>query len=166
MGWILVQEDSACPRAAGPVCHNDWGPRALEPVLCNKRSPCSEMPKHRHWRAVPTRCNWRKPMHSNKDPSQPKRILKTAFVNVLVSFFRYMFYTPLPSASSQFLQRKVIFLPLNFYPFVSKPLQLVFQSLSGKNSQAMLISSRYYEKIAWRKLSLISLCNVIPSNII
>ena len=21
MGWILVQEDSACPRAAGPVCH-------------------------------------------------------------------------------------------------------------------------------------------------
>ena len=36
-GWILVQEDSACHVAAGPVLHNCRSLRALEPVFCNEK---------------------------------------------------------------------------------------------------------------------------------
>ena len=38
-------------------------PACLAPVLHNKRRHCSEKPTH---------CNWRKPVHSSKDPAQPK----------------------------------------------------------------------------------------------
>ena len=37
----LVLEDSTCPGAAKPWCHNYWKPYALEPVLWNKRSYCN-----------------------------------------------------------------------------------------------------------------------------
>ena len=51
----LVQEDPTCRRATKPVRHNYWAcepqllkPVCLEPVLCNKRSHCSEKPVHRN----------------------------------------------------------------------------------------------------------------------
>ena len=40
----LVQEDSTCYGATNPVHH--MKPVRLEPVLCNKRSHCSEKPVH------------------------------------------------------------------------------------------------------------------------
>ena len=64
---FLVREDPAYLRATKPVCHSYWAcalePTSsaywslcpLEPVLCSKRSHCSE-----------------KPVHWNKDPAQPK----------------------------------------------------------------------------------------------
>ena len=39
----LVWEDPTCCRATKPVHHTYWA-RALEPVLCNKRSHCNEKP--------------------------------------------------------------------------------------------------------------------------
>ena len=67
--WVpfLVWEDPAYLRETKPVCHSYWAcalePTSsaywslcpLEPVLCSKRSHCSE-----------------KPVHWNKDPAQPK----------------------------------------------------------------------------------------------
>ena len=63
--WSLVQEDPTCHGATGPLRHNCWAcalgpashhywahvpqllkPMSLEPVLCNKRSHCSERPVH------------------------------------------------------------------------------------------------------------------------
>ena len=53
----------------------------LEPVLCNKRSPCSEKLAHRSWRVAPDNAAGEKPTHSNKDPTQPKvnKVLKLFF---------------------------------------------------------------------------------------
>ena len=44
---------------------NYRSPRALGPMLCNKRSHCNETPKYQ--KAVPACCYSRKPVHSNKD---------------------------------------------------------------------------------------------------
>ena len=41
-------------------------------LLHNKSSPCIAKPMHRNSRGAATRCNQRKPSHSNKDPVQPK----------------------------------------------------------------------------------------------
>ena len=40
MGSVLglVQEDFMCCRATKPMCHNYQSPKALEPMLCNKKS--------------------------------------------------------------------------------------------------------------------------------
>ena len=164
MGWILVQEDSAC-RGQLDLC-------AITTEARMPRACALQQEKPLQWeaQALPQESSahtlYLETTHAQyKDPPQPKIILETAFVNVLVSFLRYMFYMPLPSTSSQFFQRKVIFLPLNFYPFVSNPLQLVFQSLNSKNSNNAYFKSLLW-KMSWRKLSLISLCSVIPSNII
>ena len=61
---------SHMPGAAKPACHNYWAcapqllkPECLEPMLHSKRS---------HRNEKPTRRNWRKPAHSNEDPTQPK----------------------------------------------------------------------------------------------
>ena len=102
-------------------------PQLLRPACPRACALQQEKPLQREAQALPQESSahtlhLEKPHAQYKDPSQPKIILETAFVNVLVSFLRYMFYMPLPSTSSQFLQRKVIFLPLNFYPFVSNPL--------------------------------------------
>ena len=43
--WSLMGEDSICPRAIKPMCHTYWA-RALQPVLCNKRSYRNEKPTH------------------------------------------------------------------------------------------------------------------------
>jgi len=49
----LVQEDSTCHGATKPVWHNYWActlqilkSACLEPVLCSKRSPRNEKPRH------------------------------------------------------------------------------------------------------------------------
>ena len=52
--------------------HMLWGSWAAKHVLCNKRSRHNEKPKHCNQRVVPACCNSRKPMHSHKDPMQPK----------------------------------------------------------------------------------------------
>ena len=48
-----IWEDSTCPRVAKPVCYNYWAqtlqlpkPGCPRPMLCNKRSQCSEKPMH------------------------------------------------------------------------------------------------------------------------
>ena len=46
----MPQSNYACvPQLLKPEC--------LEPMLCNKRSHCSEKPKHHDWRVAPTHCN-------------------------------------------------------------------------------------------------------------
>ena len=67
----LVQEDSTCRGTARPL-HHYWGPRTPEPVLCNKRSHCSEKPTHSSQRVAPACHSERKPVQSNRVPAQPK----------------------------------------------------------------------------------------------
>ena len=52
------------PQLLKPVC--------LGPVLCNKRSHCDEKPTHRNEEQPPLAATREKPVHSNKDPTQPK----------------------------------------------------------------------------------------------
>ena len=70
--WVqsLVQEVPMCRGATKPRFCNYSG---CELMLCNKRSHCTERPTCHSWRVVPVHHNWRKPMHSNKDPVQPNR---------------------------------------------------------------------------------------------
>ena len=60
--------------ATKPQCHNYWA-CALEPVLRNMRSHCSEKPIH-NYRVAPAHLNLRNPERSNEDPAQPKWINK------------------------------------------------------------------------------------------
>ena len=48
--WVqsLVLEDPTRHGATKPMHHNYWSPRALEPVLHNKRSHFNEKPAHRN----------------------------------------------------------------------------------------------------------------------
>ena len=56
------------------MSHN-YRASALEPVLGNKRSHCSEKPEHRNQRVPPNLlAATREKPHSNKDPAQPKTI--------------------------------------------------------------------------------------------
>ena len=50
---------SLCSGAQGlqPSSHSYWSPRALEPVLCNKRSHCNEMHAPLNWSVAPTHWN-------------------------------------------------------------------------------------------------------------
>ena len=59
MGLIPGQEDPTCHEAAKPLCHNCWNPRALKPILCNKRCHSNH---HKY----------RKDLCSNEDLTQPK----------------------------------------------------------------------------------------------
>ena len=62
-----------CNGVTKPVRCKYWA-HALEPVLRDKGSHCSEKPEHRNWRVAPARRNDRKPSRSNKaDPEQLKR---------------------------------------------------------------------------------------------
>ena len=52
MGSVPGQKDPMCFRATKPLRHNYWAgvlqllkPSSLEPVLCNKRSPCLPQPE-------------------------------------------------------------------------------------------------------------------------
>ena len=62
----LVWEDHACCGATGPVSHNYWAcaPQQERLWRWETRAP--------RWRVAPTRHNWRKPMHRDEDPTQPK----------------------------------------------------------------------------------------------
>ena len=91
----LVREDPTCRGATKLVRHNYWA-CALEPASHNywslrattteARAPRARAPRQEkplrweacapQWRVVPARCNWRKPVPSNKDPTQPKIINK------------------------------------------------------------------------------------------
>ena len=51
--WSLVWEDSPCLGATKPMGRNLWA-RTLKPVLCNRRSRCSEEPVHRDEEKPPT----------------------------------------------------------------------------------------------------------------
>ena len=51
-------------------------PVHLEPVFRNKRSHHKEKPNHRNEEYLPLAATREKPMHSNKDPTQPKINLK------------------------------------------------------------------------------------------
>ena len=67
----LVWEDPTCQGAAGPVSHNYWAcasgacaPQQERPRWWEARAP--------RWRVAPACRNWRKPLHRNEDPTQPK----------------------------------------------------------------------------------------------
>ena len=55
--WSLVQEDATCHRATKPVSRHYRSPRALEPMLCNKRNHLNEKPTHYNERVAPECCN-------------------------------------------------------------------------------------------------------------
>ena len=68
----LVREDSTCRGASKPVSHNYWA-CALEPrAPGQERLPQCEAHAPQQKVDTPLR-NWRKPMHSNRDPAQPER---------------------------------------------------------------------------------------------
>ena len=83
--WVrsLVQEDSMHHGAAEPVGHTYWSPHALETVLHNKRSPCSE-----------------KCLPHNKDLTQPQvnRWTKGQFGSVQLLSRVRLFETPWAAA--------------------------------------------------------------------
>ena len=66
---FLVQEDPTHLGVTKPVCHSYWAcalepgsrnyqsPRALQPVLWNKRSHHNEKPEYHNWRVAPARHN-------------------------------------------------------------------------------------------------------------
>ena len=90
--WFLIPEDPTCHGATKPVHHNCWacalepgshscwacalepGSHSywacvpLEPMLPNKRSPCSEKPEHRNYRAAPARHNSGKAWAATETP--------------------------------------------------------------------------------------------------
>ena len=68
----LVQEDPTCHGATKPMSHNYLGPLILEPVLCNKKSHCSEQPEHGNQSVAFTCRNQRKPTCGNQDPKHRK----------------------------------------------------------------------------------------------
>ena len=45
--WSMLWENPTCHRATKPMLCNHWNLKALEPVLCNKRSRHHEKPVHR-----------------------------------------------------------------------------------------------------------------------
>ena len=97
--WALVREDPTCHGALSPCATTTepvlWSPRATttEPALWSPQATTAEacVPGARapqqgrplQWEArtpqpgvSPTPHNWRKPVHSNKDPTQPKIKMK------------------------------------------------------------------------------------------
>ena len=87
--WTLVWKDPTCCGATKPVCHNYWACalRACQPQLLSPHATTTEdsTPRARapqekplqweahtpQWRVAPARRNYRKPVHSNEDPTQP-----------------------------------------------------------------------------------------------
>ena len=55
--WALVWEDPTYCSATKPVCRNYWSSRALQSVLCNKRSDCDEKPVLRNYKVAPALYN-------------------------------------------------------------------------------------------------------------
>ena len=66
MFWILRATTTK------PTCQIYWNPSPQEPVFCSKRGHRNEKPSHHNQRVIPECHKERKPMHSNKDPVQPK----------------------------------------------------------------------------------------------
>ena len=67
----LVWEDPACRGTAGPVSHNYWACASGACALQRER-PRQWEARAPRWRVAPTCHNWRKPLHRNEDPTQPK----------------------------------------------------------------------------------------------
>ena len=96
--WALVWEDPTCHGATKPMHHNCWAcTLEPEPQLLNTRATTTEahtprahalqQEKPLQWEALtlqrrvaPARRNQRKPVHSNKDPMQPK--IKYKIINL------------------------------------------------------------------------------------
>ena len=67
----LVRVDPTCCRADKLWSHSPWSPRALEPVLWDKRSHCNESPSSRT-REPTAHHSQRRPVCSTGDPAQPR----------------------------------------------------------------------------------------------
>ena len=67
----LVWEDPTCRGATGPVSHNYWACASGACALQQER-PRQWEARTPRWRVAPARRNWRKPLHRNEDPTQPK----------------------------------------------------------------------------------------------
>ena len=75
---------SHMPQGNWALCHNYWShvlqllkPMYLEPMLCSERNDHSEKAAMQNERVVSARCNSRKAVHSNEDPTQPKKKKKS-----------------------------------------------------------------------------------------
>ena len=68
---VPVREDPTCRGAARPVSYNYWAcaSGACAPQRERSRQWEAHAPR---WRVAPARHNWRKPLHRNEDPTQPK----------------------------------------------------------------------------------------------
>ena len=83
----LVWKDPTCRRAARPVTHDDWAcasgacaPQWERPRQWEARAP--------RWRVAPTRQNWRKPSHRNKDPTHPPK--KNMYIYIVIYLYIYI----------------------------------------------------------------------------
>ena len=56
MGSVPGPGDPTCYGGSKPLCCSYWSPRALEPMLCNKRSHCCENPVYCNQRVAPNCC--------------------------------------------------------------------------------------------------------------
>ena len=66
----LIQEDLTCHGATEPM-HHSFSARALEPVLCNRRSHRNEKLAHGKQRGAPSSPQSEK-AHAATRPSEPK----------------------------------------------------------------------------------------------
>ena len=74
----LVQEYPTCRGATKPVCHNYWARATATEVFVSRAcAPQQEKPlqweaRVTQWWVAATHRKYRKPVHSNEDPTQPK----------------------------------------------------------------------------------------------
>ena len=72
MGLIPGLGGFHMPKTVKSPCTTTTEVCTLPPGLCSKTGHRNAKPAPRNWRVAPTRCNWRKPALSNKNPVQPK----------------------------------------------------------------------------------------------
>ena len=102
----LAQKDPTCRRETDPTSRHCWSALTLEPTLCSERSRHNEKP---------TRCSWRKPARSNKDPAQPKihNFLKSREMFFLISSLQTLHLLFLPPTMRDIFKAKAHYWGLN-----------------------------------------------------
>ena len=68
----LLREDPTCHKATKPVHYIYWGKSAYLKPMTAAREACPPQ-----WRAAPAQHNYRKPVQSNKDPTQAIKHIKS-----------------------------------------------------------------------------------------
>ena len=93
---------SPCATTTEWVSYIYWSPRALERVLCTRRSHSSEPPAHCAWRVAPTHHNWKTLAHPQRHHNAAKQAQtrKTKKLTSMHTLFcpsgnNYCYYFPL-----------------------------------------------------------------------